>query len=394
FVTNSNLIRHKNSIHSNVRFICDFNECHKSFSRKGDLFQHKSCVHLNEWKFKCNEKNCGKIFTTNQTLILHKRIHSGEKPFICDINDCNKSFTDKNNLFRHKSCVHLNESKFKCNEENCGKSFRQKSNLKEHMRRHLNIKLHKCIHNNCNQRFVTRSELRLHVKLHGCAESPPARLNLIKRRVYYTSSFIMSKLNAMKSLCEIIDKIQCILNTNNSVLCEAIECENNDYFSINQTIDCNSCKISDKMLNNCHIITKSDDHLHCFPQAKNHNHLIGQESFDLHTKQFKCDFNNCNKSYKQKCHLNRHKNIHLNVRFICDFNECHQTFSQKQDLFRHKSCVHLNERKFKCNEENCDKKFNTKYKLNSHKRIHSGEKPYKYLWSLSDHKKRCHLNIK
>ncbi|CAG2107937.1 unnamed protein product [Medioppia subpectinata] len=48
------------------------------------------------------------------------------------------------------------------------------------------------------------------------------------------------------------------------VLCEAIECENNDYFSINQTIDCNSCKISDKMLNNCHIITKSDDYLHCF----------------------------------------------------------------------------------------------------------------------------------
>ncbi|CAG2122382.1 unnamed protein product, partial [Medioppia subpectinata] len=39
-------------------------------------------------------------------------------------------------------------------------------------------------------------------------------------------------------------------------------------------------------------------------------------------------------------------------------------------------CVHLNERKFKCNEENCGKNFSLIQSLIHHKRIHSGEKPF------------------
>ncbi|CAG2103063.1 unnamed protein product [Medioppia subpectinata] len=169
---------------------------------------------------------------------------------------------------------------------------------------------------------------------------------------------------------------------------KTIECENNDYFSINQTIDCNSCKISDKMLNNCHIITKSDDYFHCFwpkcqyKTTKKRNLTLHQLSHS-EIRQFKCDFNKCNKSYKQKIDLVRHHNsIHLNMRFICDFNECNKKFAYKSDLFRHKSCVHLNKKKFKCNEENCVKKFKQLSHLLRHKRIHSGEKPFwQLVWS-------------
>src|ERR1700691_1620245 len=59
-----------------------------------------------------------------------------------------------------------------------------------------------------------------------------------------------SKLNELKSLCKSLDKIKCIFKQNNSVLCEAIECENNDYLDFNANIDLNLCKISHKMIYN------------------------------------------------------------------------------------------------------------------------------------------------
>ncbi|CAG2116856.1 unnamed protein product [Medioppia subpectinata] len=65
------------------------------------------------------------------------------------------------------------------------------------------------------------------------------------------------------------------------------------------------------------------------------------------------------------------------------------------------TCVHLNERKFKCNEENCGKKFKRKYNLIQHKLLHSGEKQFvchlndcnksfAQIWTLKYHKRRYH----
>ncbi|CAG2116368.1 unnamed protein product, partial [Medioppia subpectinata] len=122
--------------------------------------------------------------------------------------------------------------------------------------------------------------------------------------------------------------------------------------------------------------------MHCFwpkcqYKTRESKKFTAHQSMHLNVKQFKCDFNNCNKSFTQFSNLQTHKNpVHLNVKFICDFNECHKSFTSKKGLFLHKSCVHLNERKFKCNEENCGKKFTSTQSLIQHKRIHSGEKPF------------------
>ena len=64
--------------------------------RKHLLFKdsYKKSVHLNDYKFKINHKNCDKYFVSN--LIQHKKAYIwGEKPFVCHYNDCNKSFTTK-----------------------------------------------------------------------------------------------------------------------------------------------------------------------------------------------------------------------------------------------------------------------------------------------------------
>ncbi|CAG2181185.1 unnamed protein product [Oppiella nova] len=68
-------INHLNSIHLNFRFMCDWSECHKQFTAKQYLNDHKKYVHLKDKTFTCNEENCGKILPTKVRLNRHKVIH-------------------------------------------------------------------------------------------------------------------------------------------------------------------------------------------------------------------------------------------------------------------------------------------------------------------------------
>ena len=66
----------------------------------------------------------------------------------------------------------------------------------------------------------------------------------------------------------------------------------------------------------------------------------------------------------------------LNVKkFICSF--CTKKFLSKSALKAHTKFIHQHINIFKCPYENCDKFFNTQYRLDIHKLIHKGIKPYK-----------------
>jgi len=143
----------------------------------------------------------------------------------------------------------------------------------------------------------------------------------------------LNKLNELKSLCKSLDKIQCILNLNNSVLCEAIECENNDYLDMNLNIGLNLCKISDKMLSN---------HLT--------RHLRAYYSTHCDSKPFKCLFQNCFKQFKSKSGLNTHKLIHnKSVEYLsCFWPKCQFKTKIQSELTRHQ-LMHSEIKQFKCN---------------------------------------------
>jgi uncharacterized Zn-finger protein len=74
---------------------------------------------------------------------------------------------------------------------------------------------------------------------------------------------------------------------------------------------------------------------------KNHTLIRSEE------KNFKCDFENCNKMFKQKCSVNSHKLFHSNEKkFMRDWNQCDTKFKQKSGLRQHKNAVHLKLKKF------------------------------------------------
>ena len=221
FHQNSHLFHHKRCVHSNDRpFVCNQNNCNKTFKTKSDLTKHskrhslvknfgcdecvkkfktnselcihKKFVHLNNRPFVCPQNNCNQRFKLKSDLNRHKRIHCSDKPFECE--ECYKRFKFKSILISHK-LFHSNVKKYKCNINDCKKEFRQRSSLYDHKKRfHSGIKRHKCLHKNCEKSFFTSLELKQHIgykhstdrpykcNLHNCNSSFKSSANFYKHK--------------------------------------------------------------------------------------------------------------------------------------------------------------------------------------------------------------------
>ena len=90
---------------------------------------------------------------------------------------------------------------------------------------------------------------------------------------------------------------------------------------------------------------------------------------------FVCNQINCNKTFKTKEHLTQHKSTHSSDKiFGCD--KCDQRFKTYLDLSNHKKFFHSNIRPFVCPRSDCNRSFKRREHLTRHKLIHSFDKPF------------------
>ena len=102
-------------------FQCD--ECGKRFTRQGGLHLHKK-IH-SDIRFECDK--CGKKFVQKSQLTVHMKVHNNQKDFVCNI--CNKSFVQKTGLEIHIR-YHTDERPYGC--DDCPMRFHQIPALQRH----------------------------------------------------------------------------------------------------------------------------------------------------------------------------------------------------------------------------------------------------------------------
>ncbi len=147
--------------------------CDKSFTQKGQLFQHVAAVHQKSFLCTlCDKSFCTKYYLTAHINAIHKKL----KPFSCTL--CDKSFAEKGHLKRHFDAVHRKLRKpksFSCTF--CDATYSTKSYLSEHMdRMHEKRKTFSCTV--CEKSFMFEDNLIFHQQIHGHGQTSPAMKQL------------------------------------------------------------------------------------------------------------------------------------------------------------------------------------------------------------------------
>ncbi|KAK3921745.1 Zinc finger protein 2-like protein [Frankliniella fusca] len=134
------------------------NACGKRFQSKLTLKYHLAKHTGDKYPFDC--EICGKKFIAIDPYRVHMRVHTGERPYECEV--CKKTFRSSGTLKQHISSLHRDDFPFGC--PYCQRSFKRLQSLIVHKKTHTGEKPWLC--SQCGRAFAQKGDMIKHTKTH------------------------------------------------------------------------------------------------------------------------------------------------------------------------------------------------------------------------------------
>ena len=91
---------------------------------------------------------------------------------------------------------------------------------------------------------------------------------------------------------------------------------------------------------------------------------------------YPCTVDDCQILFETEKELAEHKATHEKL-YKCDFENCEKSFAKLVNLRKHYNSHYKNKKIYHCPYQGCNKSFSASYSLTSHYRIHTGNMPFK-----------------